>query len=80
MNKKSEKGGNGLGSAKQIYFKNGYILTMNESNQVYENGSLLVQDDKILAAGKVEPGPVSYTHLDVYKRQGPYWGFRWPGT
>ena len=45
-----------MGSAKQIYFKNGYILTMNESNQVYENGSLLVQDDKILAAGKVEPG------------------------
>lgn len=42
-------------SAKQIYFKNGYILTMNESNQVYENGGLLVQDDKILAAGKVDP-------------------------
>lgn len=40
-------------SGKQIYFRNGYILTMNERNQVYENGDLLVQEDKILAVGKV---------------------------
>lgn len=40
-------------SRKQIYFRNGYILTMNERNQVYENGDLLVQEDKILAVGEV---------------------------
>ncbi|PWJ48715.1 amidohydrolase [Faecalicatena contorta] len=40
-------------SGKQIYFRNGYILTMNERNQVYENGDLLVQEDKILAVGEV---------------------------
>lgn len=44
-----------MGSEKQIYFKNGYILTMDESNQVYDKGCLLVQDDKILAVGKEVP-------------------------
>ena len=33
-------------NSRQIYFKNGYILTMNASNQVYACGSLLVEGDK----------------------------------
>lgn len=43
-----------MGNSRQIYFKNGYILTMNGSNQVYANGSLLVEGDKILAVGTVD--------------------------
>lgn len=39
---------------RQIYFKNGYILTMNASNQVYAHGSLLVEGDKIVAVGNVD--------------------------
>ena len=41
-------------NSRQIYFKNGYILTMNASNQVYACGSLLVEGDKILAVGEVD--------------------------
>ncbi len=40
--------------SKQIYFKNGYILTMNANNQVYAHGSLLVEGDKIRAVGQVD--------------------------
>ncbi|MCI9155269.1 MAG: amidohydrolase, partial [Ruminococcus sp.] len=43
-----------LENSRQIYFKNGYILTMNASNQVYACGSLLVEGDKILAVGEVD--------------------------
>lgn len=39
---------------KQIYFKNGYILTMNASNQVYAHGNLLVEGDRIQAVGTVD--------------------------
>ncbi len=39
---------------RQIYFKNGYILTMNGSNQVYAHGSLLVEGDRIRAVGTVD--------------------------
>lgn len=53
--RKLEERGCDLKSSKQIYFRNGYILTMNERNQVYENGGLLVQEDKILAVGEVAP-------------------------
>ena len=43
-------------SVKQTYFKNGYILTMDDVNQVYAGGELLVENDKILAVGKtVDP-------------------------
>lgn len=42
-------------TVKQTYFKNGYILTMNDTNQVYANGELLVENDKIVAVGKVAP-------------------------
>ena len=40
--------------SRQIYFKNGYILTMNASNQVYAHGSLLVEGDQICAVGTVD--------------------------
>ena len=37
----------------QILIKNAYIVTMNATNQVYTNGSILIEDDKIIAVGKV---------------------------
>ncbi len=43
-----------MGEGKQVYFKNGYILTMNDENQVYAGGDLLVEDDKIVAVGQVK--------------------------
>lgn len=43
-----------MGDSRQIYFKNGYILTMNASNQVYAHGSLLVEGDRICAVGTVD--------------------------
>ena len=43
-----------MGDSRQIYFKNGYILTMNASNQVYAHGSLLVEGDQICAVGTVD--------------------------
>lgn len=39
----------------QILLKNGYVLTMDDKDQVYDGGSVLVEDDKIIAAGVVDP-------------------------
>ena len=39
----------------QIFFKNGYILTMDQQNRVYDGGGVLVGDDKIKAVGKIDP-------------------------
>lgn len=47
-----------MGEAGQIYFKNGYILTMNASNQVYASGSLLVEGDRVLAVGTVDESQI----------------------
>ncbi|MBI4856351.1 MAG: amidohydrolase [Acetobacterium woodii] len=38
----------------QILIKNAYIVTMNAKNQVYTNGSILIENDKIIAVGKVD--------------------------
>ncbi|MBC3887175.1 amidohydrolase family protein [Acetobacterium paludosum] len=38
----------------QILIKNAYIVTMNATNQVFTNGSILVDYDKIIAVGKVD--------------------------
>jgi len=37
----------------QILIENAYIVTMNATNQVFTNGSILVEGDKIIAVGKV---------------------------
>ena len=50
-----------MGDSRQIYFKNGYILTMNASNQVYAHGSLLVEGDQICAVGTVDEQQVRGT-------------------
>lgn len=44
---------------KQILLKNGFIVSMNNEEQVFTNGSLLIEDDKIKAVGDVESSIVS---------------------
>lgn len=41
-------------SKRQTYFKNGYILTMDSQNIVYDGGELLVEGDRIVQVGKVD--------------------------
>ena len=39
---------------KQILIKNAYIISMNIRREVYNNGSILIEDDLIKAVGKVD--------------------------
>lgn len=39
---------------RQTYFKNAYILTMDGRNRVYENGELLIENDRIVSVGRVD--------------------------
>lgn len=40
---------------KRTYIKNAYIISMNDERQVFENGGVLIVDDKIKAVGKIDP-------------------------
>lgn len=42
----------------QTLLKNAYIVTMDEHEQVYAKGSVLIQDDRIAAVGDVDPQSV----------------------
>lgn len=55
----------------QILLKNGYVLTMNNQDLVYDGGSLLVQDDKIIAVGNVNPSLVK-PDAEVIELHGKY--------
>ena len=39
---------------KQIYIKNAYIVSMNNREEVFSSGGLLIEDDKIAAVGNVD--------------------------
>lgn len=56
---------------RQIYLKNGYILTMNDKNEVYESGGLLVENDCIRAVGHVEEALVQ-PDAEIIDLQGKY--------
>lgn len=56
---------------RQIYLKNGYILTMNDKNEVYESGGLLVENDRIRAVGHVEEALVQ-PDAEIIDLQGKY--------
>jgi 5-methylthioadenosine/S-adenosylhomocysteine deaminase len=43
---------------KQTLLKTGYIVTMNDADEVFDGGSVLVEDDKITAVGRVDPALV----------------------
>lgn len=42
----------------QTLLKNAYVVTMDEGEQVYSKGSVLIQDDRIAAVGDVDPQSV----------------------
>ncbi len=39
---------------KRTYIKNAYVISMNDEKQVFENGGVLIVDDKIKAVGKID--------------------------
>lgn len=55
----------------QIYLKNGYIVSMNKKEQVFDGGSVLIEDDKIIAIGKVDEALVK-PDAEVVKLNGKY--------
>ena len=43
----------------QTYLKNGYIVTMDADERVYDGGGVLVENDRITAVGKIDPTLIS---------------------
>lgn len=43
---------------KQIWIKNAYVVSMNEQHQVFQGGDVLIEGDKIVAVGWVQPEQV----------------------
>lgn len=46
----------------QTYLKNAYVLTMNAGDTVFDGGGVLVENDRIVAVGKIDPAQL---HPDV---------------
>ena len=55
----------------QTYLKNGYIVTMGADETVYDGGGVLVEDENILAVGKIDPQLVK-PDAEVIDLQGKY--------
>ncbi len=56
----------------QILLKNGYLVTMaKERETVYDGGSILIEDDRILAVGAVDPSLLAPDH-EVIELNGKY--------
>lgn len=45
---------------KRTLIKNAYVVSMNDERTVFENGSVLIVDDKIKAVGKVDPAEIGH--------------------
>ena len=55
----------------QTYLKNGYIVSMDQQDTVFDGGGVLVEDDRITAVGKVDPRLVK-PDAEVIDLQGKY--------
>ena len=55
----------------QTYLKNGYVLSMDANDTVYDGGGVLVEDDKIVAVGKVDPALVK-PDAEIIELNGKY--------
>lgn len=55
----------------QTLLKNGYIVTMGANETVYDGGSVLVDEDKIIAVGKVDPQLIK-PDAEVIELNGKY--------
>lgn len=55
----------------QILLKNGFVLTMNSQDLVYDGGNVLIEDDKIIAVGKIDPNLIK-PDAEVIELNGKY--------
>ena len=55
----------------QTYLKNGYIVTMGAEETVYDGGGVLVENDRIVAVGKIDPQMVK-PDAEIIDLQGKY--------
>lgn len=53
----------------QLLIKNVYLITMNKTRDVYKSGSILIEDNKIVAVGKVDDTLVS-KDAEIYNAEG----------
>ncbi|MGL4308713.1 amidohydrolase [Cetobacterium sp. SF1] len=54
---------------KRILIENTYIVTMNEKREVYRNGSILIEGDKIVKIGKVDRDSLG-ENVEIYDGKG----------
>ncbi len=55
----------------QIYIKNAYVVSMDTKGQVYKNGGVLVNEDRIAAVGKIDPALVQ-PDAEIINARGKY--------
>ncbi len=55
----------------QIYIKNAYVVSMDTKGQVYKNGGVLVNEDRITAVGKIDPALVQ-PDAEIINARGKY--------
>ena len=53
----------------QILIKNGYVISMNKNREIFKNGSILIENDRIKAVGRVDPSLIN-SDVEVYDTQG----------
>lgn len=53
----------------QIYIKNGYLITMNAKRDIYEKGSILIQDDKIQQIGQIDESKLT-PNVEIFDATG----------
>jgi 5-methylthioadenosine/S-adenosylhomocysteine deaminase len=61
----------GTAEMKQILLKHGYVVSMDDKDRVFDGGSVLIEDDKIIAVGKVDPSMIQ-PDAEVVDLQGKY--------
>lgn len=53
----------------KLLIKNGYIVSMNEKREVFNGGSILIEDDRIKAIGKIDEKLLD-SDVEIYDAQG----------
>lgn len=53
----------------QKFIKNAFLITMNQTRDVYKKGSILIEEDKVIAIGKVDESLVDKS-AEVYDMEG----------
>ena len=55
----------------QTFLKNGYIVSMDQNDTVFDGGGVLVENDRITAVGRVDPAKIS-PDAEVIDLRGKY--------